>query len=112
VGKPPVTTIFITQEGGFSSLTEEQIADNSASTIHPTYSLIWYTLPYYYAVDWIEARNQAANDPNVDSDPFLHDLVTMSFPGVEYGTYKINVKYVLPGKHLVSSEKIYSFPVQ
>ncbi|MEL6533868.1 MAG: hypothetical protein AAFQ98_00585 [Bacteroidota bacterium] len=106
VGVPPTRGVFIRQHPQQNLRIEESdVSAGQVRQFNNTAAFI-YNQAHYYEKDWIDLSNQVANayaDTGVLA-PRYAGLLTTPFPRVVGGPYQFKVKYVLPGKNIVTSE--------
>ncbi|MFP4025343.1 MAG: hypothetical protein ACLFVR_12530 [Thiohalospira sp.] len=104
IGFPPVKALYIRQMPFNKTLTQNEINGGyflgTATEGAFVYNLIWF-----YANDFIELQQQASYQLNQgNNNNWYQTLMETSFPIVYSGNYPFKVKYVLPGKNIVTSE--------
>jgi len=108
MGVPPVRAIYIRQHPHTNlRLSETNLTSQNYSFYGLTAAFI-YNLSHYYHRDLIDMRNQVANyyaDSGWVSER-LEYMLTTPFPRIIGGQYRVRVKYVMPGRDKVVSQKI------
>ncbi len=104
LGIPPIRDVFFKLRDN-----ELKIVDGQPSAdpvVAFTYGTIRYNLMIPMVIDYHDIQNKIVDHwtkyPSVIT-PRLSRLMTTPFPGVRYGSYKINLKYVIPGGIVTSS---------
>ncbi|UII26435.1 hypothetical protein LVD15_24585 [Fulvivirga maritima] len=110
IGVPPVKAVFVKQAPQ-TNLKLSEMDISSGAYINPSLSAAFiYNLSHYYSNDFHDLQNQAANfyaDKGTGAvSSHVMSLLQAPFPVILSGPYQIKVKYVLPGKNEVVSEKV------
>jgi hypothetical protein len=103
-GFPPVKALYVDQAFYYPVLTE----DNLAATFSPvsTFNSVRYDVMNPMKLDYLDIQNQVAN--LVVTNPSLltarmSSLLVTSFPVLQYGKYRLRIKYVVPRINKVTS---------
>lgn len=103
-GIPPVKAFYVRQVNYKQVLTEEEVNSNYGLGTDGTGAFI-YNLIYYYYEDYRDLRADAAYQKSLGKSSAWYDkLVSTYFPAVWNGIYYFNVKYVLPGRDIVTTQ--------
>lgn len=105
LGYPPTRAVYIQNPAGGSQLTNDEILSGMPMGTYP-YGIFTYSLPYWFSRDLFliktKLANKAAQGENL-SQVELAILTTDHPPVVTQGDYPVSVRYVLPGKNIVTS---------
>lgn len=103
-GIPPTKAFYVRQVEDKQMLTEEEINSNYTIGTNTTGAFI-YDLIYYYFEDYSDLRTDAAYQISMNrNSSWYTKLVSTYFPAVWDGMYYFNVKYVVPGRNIVTTE--------
>lgn len=103
IGYPPKKALYIRQIPFDKTLTESEI-NGGYSLGTATEGAFVYNLIWFYARDFLDLQQQAASQwYNGNRKTWYNTLITTTFPRVASGTYPFDVKYVVPGRNVVSS---------
>lgn len=110
MGVPPTKAIFIRQYPVTNlRLTESDIASGRTITPPNLSAAIIYNLSNYYQRDLSNLQSDVANyyAESGNTNERIQLLLTSPFPRISGGSYEYRVQYVLPGKNIITSEKLY-----
>lgn len=103
MGAPPVKAIYIRQQP------KGLVLETNSPGQFAGRSTFVYNLPYYMAWDFMNVQNKVVNSILPPLQLSLTDeqkaIITRPFTPITTGTYKFNIKYVLPGSNVVTSVK-------
>jgi hypothetical protein len=103
LGIVPTKAVFLYQHPHELMLTHDDISGGQY-LCESTVGRIDYFLAYYMYHDFIDLANQAANYCAAHGrSTQMEKLITGRFPYIKKGAYPVTIKYVLPGKKLVTS---------
>jgi hypothetical protein len=111
VGAPPKYAIYMLQgtanpiTNAITSLKQSEIEQNSVTFPTPV-SVLIYNLNQMIMIDFIDLNVQAINHPDRETNPYIKALAESTM-GIRayFQDYKVKLKYRLPGKKIVTSEK-------
>jgi hypothetical protein len=103
LGIVPAKAVFLYQHPHDLTLAPDHISSGKYS--YPsTVGRIDYMLAYYMHRDYVDLANQAANYSALYGRTSRMDkLLTTRFPYIKKGEYPVIIRYVLPGKNVVTS---------
>lgn len=107
VGIPPKNAIFMSQgtQESIKQLKQSEIDANTVTLSNPINVLV-YNLNLFIDRDYWNIYQQANSNPNRDSNPYMKKVVFEYFSNrLTFTDYKVKIKYRLPGKNVVTSEK-------
>jgi hypothetical protein len=106
IGVPPSKAVFIRQYPNDRMLNEADLSEGTGTGI-PTEGGFVYNVANFADQDFYNIRTKLAtayaNRP-IDN-PQVTQILSSLFPGIKYGDYPIDVKYVLPGTNKTTSTK-------
>lgn len=102
---PPLEAMILDQEDENVRLTDAMISSGLATSSGGKTSYV-YQLPFYMYYDYYHLQQTASNLPY--STPRTEYLLNTAFPPIWQGDYKVEIRYVLPGKTKASSVKIFT----
>jgi hypothetical protein len=102
---PPYKAMYIYQEPGNLTLTNEAIM-NGVAQVNASQSAYTWDLPYYMEKDFRDIQAQVVNRyiQQASVSDRIRQILFSSYPSVLPGLYQYKLKYALPGINKVSSE--------
>lgn len=109
IGVPPVRAVSIGNKSMDKSQIESDFYGVVPDFIAIDYAEIVYSFPFYSFKDYMDLRNKAAINYSRTNNKDYIPLMTNTIPNIKPGTYKLKIKYMLPGINIVTSENEVSF---
>lgn len=106
LGVPPSKAVYIRQYPNDRMLTEVDISGTDTYGT-PDAAAFVYNVAHFVDQDYYNIRNKLASyyAYNAPSNEQVKQIIANMFPGIKFGNYPIDVKYVLPGINKVTSLK-------
>jgi hypothetical protein len=108
LGLPPLKSVYVRQSHSQRLLTTESILAGIDVSEQPTAVGVIYNLPLEMYRDYLDLQATAANLSINESSTRTNRLLLEPFPVLRQGSYKINLKHVLPGNRKVTSINPYT----
>ena len=105
---PPTRSVYMRQNPSQRVLTNESILAGSDIAAQPVAMGVIYNLPQEMYRDYLDLQATVANLSVSESTPRTDKFLIQSFPSLQQGSYKINLKHVLPGTRKVTSVNPYT----
>ena len=111
-GMPPSKALYIRQSEGNLVLTPEQ-AEANVNMATPAYATLVYDLPLIMYRDYADLRQKAAAKAIYGgTNSWMDKIIVTPFPGIHSGTtYKVKMRYVLPGINKITTEREINFQI-
>jgi hypothetical protein len=108
LGLPPLKSVYLRQSPSQRMLTNESILAGSDVSEQPVAMGVIYNLPLEMYRDYLDLQATAANLSVSESNARTDKLLLEPFPVLRQGSYKINLKHVMPGTRKVTSVNPYT----
>jgi hypothetical protein len=103
LGVPPVRAISLQQLNGGQLLTPAEVQNNMSMGTSRSSSIV-NNMVFEVYQDYYELKQKAAYLSQWRNDAWIHRMLGGGFRAIMPGTYKLNIRYVLPGTKETTSE--------
>lgn len=108
LGLPPIKSVYMRQSPSQRKLTEESVLAGNDLSEKPFAVRIVYNLPLEIYRDYLDLQATVANLSVSESTERINRLLLSQFPVLRQGSYRINLKHLLPGTQKVTSVNPYT----